>query len=138
MLFCEAGERRSHSQGGYSASSRATGAGAGGLRYASPCRGVPARVEERECEDCFVGAEGLVVSVGVFCGEGVRGVEKGWAAEVEVAGGGFDGEAVGVEEVRVRVKVWEREGRGGRRRAQWRQSIVVDGLAGFGGIGKTG
>ncbi len=29
--------------------------------------------------------------VGVFAGEGVNGVEKGWAAEVEVAGGGFEG-----------------------------------------------
>ena len=44
-------------------------------------------------DDCVL--EGVVLRdedmVGVFEGDGVKGVEKGWAAEVDVAGGGFSG-----------------------------------------------
>ena len=57
-------------------------------------------------------------------GAGVKGVEKGWAAEVEVAGGGVGGRRrrvlVVIEARRVRGENGER-----RRRQRW-QIIVVE------------
>jgi len=62
--------------------------------------------------------------VGVFAGEGVKGVEKGWAAEVEVAGGGFEG--LGRVEVVERVREVEERGIE-RRYRRWvqRWQIIV-------------
>ena len=51
---------------------------------------MPARVEDlggRESEGDLLEAVGRD---GVFLGEGVKGVLNGWAAEVDVAAGGFD------------------------------------------------
>lgn len=53
-------------------------------------------------------------------GEGVRGVEKGWAAEVDVAAGGFSGRGRRAVAEKARMG-WKEEI---IRLAQWRQSIV--------------
>lgn len=47
-------------------------------------------------------------------------MEKGWAAEVDVAAGGFEGEWMRVVVVRVRIEEW-----GMRRRRQRRQIMLV-------------
>lgn len=77
---------RPHSQFGYSWSSFATG-GSLFFRKANPFNGVPAL-----SDDFGAGAE-VVFGVGSseFAGDGVKGVEKGWAVEVDVAAGGDSG-----------------------------------------------
>lgn len=61
---------------------------------------------------------------GVLVGEGVKGVEKGWAAEVEVAGGGFSGWRRAVVVVRVRREIGKRAGWRERRRVQRGQIMM--------------
>lgn len=63
--------------------------------YPNPLNGVPAATLLGGCagpSDAPLGAlfgdEGMP---GVFAGDGVKGVENGCAAEVEVAGGGLSG-----------------------------------------------
>jgi hypothetical protein len=64
---------------------------------------------------CFVGVDEGREELDV--GEGVKGVEKGWAV------GGEEGRVVRVRRERREV---EGGGWGRRRRAQWRQSMVVE------------
>lgn len=61
---------------------------------------------------------------GVFAGDGVNGVEKGCAAEVEVAGGGLSGRR-SLEVVERRRKVEERGIDGNRRRRVQCWQIIV-------------
>lgn len=107
-----------HSHDGYSSSGFArTGSVAEDFRKLSPRRGVPAGTEERGgagveeegLEDLLVGGK-----PGVFFGDGERGVEKGWAAEVDVAGGGESGSLKAAEVERARVWVYVSERHVGR------------------------
>ena len=62
--------------------------------YPNPLNGVPAgtllcgRADLLFAALVVLGDEGIP---GVFAGDGVKGVEKGCAADVEVAGGGLSG-----------------------------------------------
>lgn len=63
--------------------------------YPNPFNGVPAgtllggRAGPLDVDlGVVLGDEGIP---GVFAGDGVKGVENGWAADVEVAGGGLSG-----------------------------------------------
>lgn len=63
--------------------------------YPSPLNGVPAGTLLGERTGLLDAALGVVFGdegiPGVFEGDGVKGVENGCAAEVEVAGGGLSG-----------------------------------------------
>ena len=63
--------------------------------YPNPFSGVPAGTLLRGRADALFAALGVVLGdegiPGVFAGDGVKGVENGCAAEVEVAGGGLSG-----------------------------------------------
>ena len=65
---------------------------------------------------------------GVFNGEGVKGVEKGWAAEVDVAGGGDSGSdrAAAVVKTRTYEEVIARFKR--RRLQRWQIIVAVNGI----------
>ncbi len=105
-----------HSHSGYSLSSRASGVS---LFFSNerPFSGVPAfKADTGGCGDDDDDLVDLVGEVGEVerYGEGVKGVEKGWAAEVEVAGDGaraveyerrLSG-STGEEESTKRLNVW--------------------------------
>ena len=63
--------------------------------YPNPLNGVPAGTLLGGRADPLLAALGVLLSneciPGVFAGDGVKGVENGCAAEVEVAGGGVSG-----------------------------------------------
>ena len=83
-----------HSQSGYSESSFATSP-SWPLRYPSPLSSVPAGALLGGRPGVLDAALGVVLGdegiPGVFAGDGVKGVEKGCAAEVDVARGGLSG-----------------------------------------------
>lgn len=89
--------------------------------YPNPLNGLPAgtllRGSAGFLDDFFgvvFGDEGIP---GVFAGDGVKGVEKGWAAGVDVAGGGFSGRR-SLEVVERGRRVVELRNDGDRRRVQ--------------------
>ena len=95
--------------------------------YPSPLKGVPAGTLLAGRADRLFAALGVVLGdegiPGVFAGDGVKGVENGWAAEVEVAGGGLSGWRSLEVVVRVRRPVeW---GNGCDRRRIQRWQIIV-------------
>lgn len=94
--------------------------------YPNPLNGVPAATllggRAGPLDDALgvvLGDEGIP---GVFEGDGVKGVENGCAAEVEVAGGGFSGRRS--FEVVERGRVFGERRDDDRRRVQRWQSIV--------------
>ncbi len=58
-------------------------------------------------------------------GDGVRGVENGCPALVDVAGGGLDGVTVGAEEVKVRRKVDGIRSADARCKQRWQIMVVL-------------
>ena len=88
------GSRSPQSHSGYSESSFATGP-SWPLMYPNPLNGVPAGTLLEGCAGPLEATLGVVLGdgcmPGVLEGEGVKGVENGCAAEVEVAGGGLSG-----------------------------------------------
>ncbi len=54
------------------------------MKKFNPLSSVPASTDERT----VAGVDGFRAATSVPAGEGVRGVLKGWAAEVDVAAGG--------------------------------------------------
>ena len=128
------GPRSSHSQSGYSESSLATGP-SWPLIYPNPLNGVPAgtllggRAGPLNVDFGVVfGDEGIP---GVFAGDGVKGVENGCAAEVEVAGGGLS-ERRSLEVVERGRRMAERGSEADRRRIQRWQIIVYSLWIGMG------
>lgn len=89
--------------------------------YPSPLNGVPAATLLGGCAGTLDAALGVVLGdegiSGVFEGEGVKGVENGCAAEVEVAAGGLSGRR-DLEVVERGRRVAGRRNDGDRRRAQ--------------------
>lgn len=89
--------------------------------YPNPLNGVPAATLLGGCAGPLDAAFGAVFGdegrPGVFAGDGVKGVENGCAAEVEVAGGGLSGRR-SLEVVERGRKVTERVSDGDRRRLQ--------------------
>lgn len=89
--------------------------------YPNPLRGVPAGALLGGCSGPFDAALGVVLGdegiSGVFEGDGVKGVENGCAAEVEVAGGGLSGQR-SLEAVERERKGVELNAEDDRRRAQ--------------------
>ena len=77
--------------------------------YPNPLKGVPAGTLLGGRADPLFPDLGVVLGdegiPGVFAGDGVKGVENGCAAEVEVAGGGFSGRRSLEVVVRVRSVV---------------------------------
>ena len=120
------GSRSPQSHSGYSESSFATGP-SWPLIYPSPRNGVPAATLLGGRTGPLDAALGVVLGdegiSGVFEGDGVKGVENGCAAEVEVAGGGFSGRR-SPEVMEKGRRVRERKGDGDRRRVQRWQIIV--------------
>ena len=109
------------SQSGYSESSLATGT-SWPLIYPNPLNGVPAGALLGGCAgpwdvalEVVFGDEGIS---GVFEGDGVKGVENGCAAEVEVAAGGLSGRR-SLEVVERRRRPVGRSIDGDRRRVQF-------------------
>ena len=89
--------------------------------YPNPLNGVPAATLLGGCAGTLDAALGVVLGdegiSGVFEGEGVKGVENGCAAEVEVAAGGLSGRR-DLEVVERGRRVAGRRNDGDRRRAQ--------------------
>lgn len=114
------GPRSPQSHSGYSESSLATGP-SWPLIYPRPLNGVPAGTLLGGCVGPLAVAFGVVLGdggiSGVLEGDGVKGVENGCAAEVEVAGGGLSGWRSLEVVVRGR-RVVERRSEGDKRRVQ--------------------
>ena len=89
--------------------------------YPNPINGVPAGTLLGERAGTLDAALGVVLGddgiPGVFAGDGVKGVENGCAAEVEVAAGGLSGSR-SLEVVERGRKMVERGSDGDRRRVQ--------------------
>lgn len=95
--------------------------------YPSPLNGVPAGTLLGGRAGRLFAALGVVLGEegipGVFAGDGVKGVENGWAAEVEVAAGGLSGWRS--LEVVVRVRRLVERGNGCDRRWIQRWQIIM-------------
>lgn len=89
--------------------------------YPNPLNGVPAGTLLGGRAGFLDATLGVVLGdegiPGVFAGDGVKGVEKGWAAEVDVAGGGLSGRR-SLEAVERGRRIEELGSNGSRRRVQ--------------------
>ena len=98
--------------------------------YPNPLNGVPAGTLLGGCAGPLDAALGVVFGddgiPGVFAGDGVKGVENGCAAEVEVAGGGLSGwRNLEVVEMGRRVVEWKIDG-DMRRVQRWQIIVCTD------------
>lgn len=82
------------------------------FRKANPFNGVPALSDDLR-GDVETACEGKAAPVGSvdFAGDGVKGVENGWAADVDVAAGGDCGWKDGLDVEMSRMDVVMEDGR---------------------------
>lgn len=96
--------------------------------YPSPFNSVPTGTLLGGCPRSLDVALGVVLGdegiLGVFEGDGVKGVEKGCAAEVEVAGGGLSGWS-SLEAMERGRRVMKRRSGGDSSRVQRRQIMLL-------------